>query len=406
MPYFKYKARNSEGKLISNIIEAESQNVASKMLSNRGLIPIAISESEKNSDIIEDFRNWQALRNLGVNDMMMFCRQMYSLTRAGVPIILAIRSLVESTRNPALAQALTDIAKKLESGSALSPAMAVHQRIFNTLFINVINVGESSGGLDRAFLQMGQYFEQERETQGRIKSALRYPTMVLLAITAAMIVINIYVIPAFKGVFQNLHSELPWQTQLLIDISDFTRNYWLYILAFILLTLMAVKRYINTTEGRLQWDYLLLRLPIVGSIVERATMERFCRSFAMTLNSGVPLIQGLHLVIDAIGNAFVSSRLEQMRIGIEKGDTISRMARNTQLFPPLVIQMIMVGEETGNISEMLLEVANFYQAEVNVDLKNLASAIEPILISVIGVMVLMLALGIFLPMWNLSSAMH
>lgn len=406
MPYFKYKARNPEGKLISNIIEAENQNVASKMLSNRGLIPIAISESEKNSDIIEDFRTWQALRNLGVNDMMMFCRQMYSLTRAGVPIIRAIRSLVESTRNPALAQALTDIAKKLESGSALSPAMAVHQRIFNTLFINVINVGESSGGLDRAFLQMGQYFEQERETQGRIKSALRYPTMVLLAITAAMIVINIYVIPAFKGVFQNLHSELPWQTQLLIDISDFTRNYWLYILAFIVLTLMAVKRYINTAEGRLQWDYLLLKLPIVGGIVERATMERFCRSFAMTLNSGVPLIQGLHLVIDAIGNAFVSSRLEQMRIGIEKGDTISRMARNTQLFPPLVIQMIMVGEETGNISEMLLEVANFYQAEVNVDLKNLASAIEPILISVIGVMVLMLALGIFLPMWNLSSTMH
>lgn len=165
-------------------------------------------------------------------------------------------------------------------------------------------------------------------------------------------------------------------------------------------------KYINTRNGRLQWDWSILHIPGVGSIIERSTMERFSRSFAMTLSSGVPLIQGITIVSAAIGNSYVASKLEHMRIGIEKGDSISRMARSTQLFPPLVVQMIMVGEETGNISDMLLEVADFYETEVDAELKNIASVIEPILIVIIGIMVLVLALGIFLPMWNLSSAMH
>lgn len=406
MANFKCKARNPEGKLVVSVIEAENQQKAAQILANRGLIPISVNVTSNNDDLIEKFKHWQALNNLSLTDIMMFSRQMYSLTKAGVPIIRAIRSLVESTRNIALVEALKDIAKRLESGSALSPALTHHTNIFSTLFISIINVGENSGGLDRAFLQISHYLEQEKETQSRIKSALRYPTMVLIAISIAMIIVNIYVIPAFRHVFESMHADLPWQTQLLISISDFTVRYWHVVLGLIFIVVMILKKAISTPEGRLLWDQLMLKQPAIGSIVERAIMERFCRSFAMTLSAGVPLIQGLALVTDAIDNRYVSTKLEQMRLGIEKGDTISRMARNTQLFPTLVIQMIMVGEETGNISDMLLEVADFYKSEVDADLKNIASAIEPILIIIIGMMVLILALGIFLPMWNLSSAMH
>lgn len=406
MAHFKYTARNTAGMLVSSIVEADNSSLAAQIISNRGLTPVSITEAAGNNDLIEQFNRWQALNSLNISDMMLFSRQMHSLSKAGVPLIRALRSLSESTRNPALANAIKDIAKRLESGSSLSQAMNQHQKVFSPLFINIVHVGETSGGLDQAFLQIANYLEREKETQSRIKAALRYPSMVIIAISIAMVVINIYVIPAFKGVFDKMHAELPWQTRLLMAISEFTVNYWPYLLSGLLVLIAIVIKYINTREGRLQWDWLMLRIPGVGSIVERSTMERFARSFAMTLSAGVPLIQGITIVSAAIGNSYIASKLEQMRIGIEKGDSISRMARSTQLFPPLVVQMIMVGEETGNISDMLLEVADFYETEVDAELKNIASVIEPILIVIIGIMVLILALGIFLPMWDLSTNMH
>jgi MSHA biogenesis protein MshG len=402
---FKCTARNSAGKLVTNIVEAESRQLAAQLISNRGMTPVSITPAAISTDLFEQFNQWRALDSLNINDMMLFSRQMHSLSKAGVPLVRALRSLTESTRNLALAGALKDITKRLESGSALSQAMNQHKKIFSPLFINIVHVGETSGELDQAFLQIANYLDREKETQNRIKSALRYPSMVIIAISIAMVVINIYVIPAFKSVFDRMQAELPWQTKLLMTISNFTVSYWPYLLGGTVALIMVIVKYINTSEGRLQWDWLMLKIPGVGSIVERSTMERFARSFAMTLSSGVPLIQGITIVSAAIGNSYISSKLEQMRIGIEKGDSISRMARSTQLFPALVIQMIMVGEETGNISDMLLEVADFYETEVDAELKNIASVIEPILIVIIGIMVLVLALGIFLPMWNLSSAM-
>jgi len=404
--HFKCTARNAAGQLVNSVVEADDRMLAAQIISNRGMIPVTITEAAINADLIEQFNQWRALDSLNINDMMLFCRQMYSLSKAGVSLIRALRSLTESTRNQALSGALKDITKRLESGSSLSQAMNQHKKVFSPLVINIIHVGETSGGLDQAFLQIANYLEREKETQSRIKSALRYPAMVIIAISIAMVVINIYVIPAFKGVFDKMQAELPWQTKLLMAISNFTVSYWPYLLGGLLVLSMIFIKYINTRDGRLQWDWLMLRMPGVGSIVERSTMERFARSFAMTLSAGVPLIQGITIVSAAIGNSYIASKLEQMRIGIEKGDSISRMARSTHLFPPLVVQMIMVGEETGNISDMLLEVADFYETEVDAELNNIASAIEPILIVIIGMMVLVLALGIFLPMWDLSTNIH
>ena len=387
-------------------MDGENSKAVAKLLISRELTPVSIEEKAVETDPMEQFNHWQSLRSLKLDDIMLFSRQMYSLNKAGVPIIRAIHSLINSTRNQALASALTDIVGSLEAGQSLSHAMGKHPKVFSNLFISIINVGEATGGLELAFLQMSQYLEREKETQSRIKSALRYPTMVIFAISVAMAIVNIYVIPAFKGVFDKIGSELPWQTKMLMAVSDFSVQFWPYILTTLLIGYFSLLKYIQTADGLLKKDQLLLRLPAVGSIIQRATMERFSRSFAMILSSGVPLIQGITIVSGAIGNVYIGSQLDTMRIGIEKGDSISRMAMSIGLFPPLVIQMIMVGEETGNISEMLLEVADFYEAEIDVELKNLASVIEPFLLVIIGSMVLVLALGIFLPMWNLSSAMH
>lgn len=406
MASFKFKGRNKNGNLIESTIEAStSQDVARTLLAQE-IVPITISKNIKNEDPLEKFNAWQELRNLKLDDLILFSRQMYSLTKAGVPIIRALYSLVESTRNKALSGALSDIATALESGLTMGQAMEQHPKIFNNLFLNVIKLGESTGSLDQGFLQISEYLIREKETQSRIKSAFQYPTMVIVAISLAMMVVNVYVIPAFKGVFSKMGAELPWQTQMLINISDFTVNYWPYIIVSLVLTFYSLSKYFATEEGALNKDRLVLKIPGIGSIIQRASMERFARSFAMILSAGIPIIQGITIVSGAVGNLYIGSKLDKMRIGIEKGDSISRMAMSVDLFTPLVVQMIMVGEETGDIASMLLEAADFYESEVDAELKNLASVIEPFLLIIVGIMVLVLALGIFLPMWNLSAAMH
>jgi MSHA biogenesis protein MshG len=406
MPVYHYKARNANGSLIEGNITASNSKAVANIIANREMIPVSITEQQEQSDVIADINYWLAVKSLKIEDLILFSRQMYSLIKAGVPIVRAIRSLAESSRNPALAQALREMSTALEGGLSLSQALRQHPKIFSPLFVSIISVGESTGSLEIGFQQISQYLDREKETQTQIKSALRYPSMVIIAISVALAVVNIYVIPAFKGVFDRLGADLPWQTKLLVTVSDFSVAYWHWILGAILLTFVALKRYVATPEGQLKKDELILKIPAVGSIIHRATMERFSRSFAMVLESGVPLVQGISIVANALGNTFIGARIDKMRIGIEKGDSISRMAMTVGLFPPLVIQMILVGEETGNIGDMLIEVADFYESEIKVELKNLSSAIEPILIVFIGIIVLILALGIFLPMWNLSSAMR
>lgn len=403
---FRYSARDGAGKLIHGIIESDSAQLAAQILTSRGLTPIDITLAPQDEDFLRRFRYWRAERTLGLDDLILFSRQMYSLTKAGVPLLRAIPNLADTCRNLALQQALLDITRKLEAGQSLSQALARHETVFPILLISILHVGETTGNLDQAFLQISRYLEREKDTQNRIKAALRYPSMVLFAIAIALTIVNIYVIPAFKGVFDKLGANLPWQTRLLISVSDFFVQYWPYLLSGVIALLLIIVKYLKSETGLMQWHRLQLKIPVVGSIIERAILERFSRSFAMVLDAGVPLIQGIALVARAVGNHYIGSKLHTLQLGIEKGDSISRMARNVGLFPPLVLQMITVGEETGNLGEMLNEVADFYEGEINEELKNLSSVIEPILIVIIGIMVLVLALGIFLPMWDLSTQLN
>ena len=266
--------------------------------------------------------------------------------------------------------------------------------------------GKTLGGLDKGFAQIASYLELERDTKKRIGSATRYPLFVIAAIIIAVGVINVLVIPAFANLFDSFGAELPWQTRVLIASSDFTINNWYWLVLFAVIAFFGVRYYVSTTAGRLNWDRIKLRMPLVGGIFERITLGRFSRTFAIVTEAGLPIIQGLNVVGNAVGNAYVASRIGEVRRSIERGDSFSRSAGASGLFTPLVMQMISVGEETGSLDELLNEVGDFYEQEVDYELKRLSDRIEPILLVVVAGMVLILALGVFLPMWDLSSAVR
>jgi len=403
MPLFAYKARNSRGDSLKGEIEAGSADVVANQLINSGITPIEIKETEAKKDHFADLKRRLGSGKPTLDDLILFCRQMYTLSKAGVPLIRGISGLADTSKNVILANALDNIVLELEAGRELSMAMSLQGEIFSSLMTSMVRVGENTGKLDIAFLQLAQYLEMERDTRSRVKQAMRYPLFVLTAIAIAIAVVNVFVIPAFAGVFKSMKMDLPWQTQILITVSDFTVAYWQYLLAVLVATIYGFRHYIKTPNGKYRWDRTKLRLPIVGSIITRALLARFARSFAMASKSGVPLIQALTVVARAVDNDYVSEKILSMRNGIERGDSLTRTAAATELFTPLVLQMLSVGEETGAVDDMLNEVADFYEREVDYELKNISQAIEPILIVAVGILVLILALGIFLPMWDMTQ---
>jgi len=316
-----------------------------------------------------------------------------------------MRGLATSSRNKLLQQALTDVIHNLEGGLSLAASLQTREDVFDNLFMSMVHVGENTGQLDTAFKQLADYLEMERETRKRIKQATRYPMMVLIAISIAIVIINVLVIPAFAAFFAKFDAELPWQTRLLMATSDFFIEYGWFMLIALALAAYGFMRYIDTEKGRFQWDRFKLKAPIIGGIFERIALGRFSRTFSMTYRTGVPILQALIVVARAAGNSYIAKFVNEMRGQIERGETLTRAAANSGMFTPLVLQMLAVGEETGALDSLMDQVADFYEEEVDYDLKQLSDAIEPILIVVMGVMVLIVALGVFLPMWDLASAM-
>lgn len=406
MPVFAYKGRNTSGALVNGQIDAGNVDAVASQLFDTGITPIDITErklSAANGISLSDYTNRKAPN---LDDLILFSRQMFTLMKAGVPMIKSINGLIQSTRNYKLVEALKDMLDNLESGRDLSNSLARHASIFSPLYISMVKVGEETGRLEESFYRISKYLGREKETRERIKAALRYPAFVIVAIAVAIAVINIWVIPAFAGLFEQAGASLPWQTRLLMATSSFFVQWWPLLLAAIIGLFIAAKIYIQTDAGRYQWDHYKLKIPLAGDIIFRATLARFARSFSMGLKSGVPLIQSMVVVSRSVGNEYISEKILDMRSGIERGESLTRTAGLTKMFTPLVIQMLSVGEETGKVDDMMEEVAEYYDREVDYDIKNLSSMIEPILIIAIGIMVLILALGVFLPMWDLSKVVQ
>jgi MSHA biogenesis protein MshG len=265
-------------------------------------------------------------------------------------------------------------------------------------------VGENTGRLDEAFLQLAGYLEREQETRRQIKAATRYPIFVVFALVAALIIMNIIVIPKFADMFNKFGAELPVMTRFLLGMSDFFINQWYILVGAIFAIAFGVRNYLQTPDGNLTWSRKKLKLPIIGKVIERSLLARFCRSFSMMLQAGLPLTTALNLVAEAVGNRFMETKIIDMRQSIEKGENLSRVTQASGLFTPMVLQMVNVGEETGRVDELLAEVADFYEREVDYDLNSLTAKIEPVLIGIVAGMVLVLALGIFTPMWDMMSA--
>lgn len=407
MPFFAYKGRNARGELMQGVLEGADSGAVADQLFATGVTPIEIVVTRKAAaGAGGELTLWERLTERKVTslDVQMFSRQLYTLLKSGVPIMRGLAGLQESAVNKSFARVIKDIRESLDAGRELSAAMRRHPEVFNNFYLSMVKVGEMTGRLEDVFLRLFDHLEFDRDMRNRVKAATRYPSFVVTAMVLAMVVVNVFVIPQFAKVFGKLGTELPLMTRILMNTSSFMVDYWLLLAGVAIAAALGVRAWIATPSGRYTWDRRKLQIPIAGKIIQKGTMARFARSFALSSKSGVPIVHALTVVAQTVDNAYLSARIEQMRDGVERGESILRTSVTAGVFTPIVLQMIAVGEESGSLDDLMDEIGAMYEREVDYELKTLSAQIEPILITFLGVMVLVLALGIFLPIWDLGSA--
>ncbi len=410
MPFFAYKGRNARGELMQGVLEGLDAGAVADQLFGTGVTPVEILPSKRGpagagaGGNLEEI--WRRLREKKVSsmDVQLFSRQMHTLLKSGVPIMRGLGGLQESATSPAFARVIKDLRESLDSGRELSAAMRRHPDCFSNFYLSMVRVGEMTGRLEEVFLRLFDHLEFDRDMRDRVKTALRYPSFVMIAMALAMVIVNMFVIPQFAKVFESFHATLPLMTRILMATSTFTVDYWPLLAGVTIGAFIAFHSWAGTPAGRYSWDKRKLGFPIAGKIMLKATMARFARSFALSMRSGVPVVQVLTVVAQTADNAYLAARIEQMRDGVERGESILRTSTTANVFTPIVLQMIAVGEETGSLDDLMDEIALMYEREVDYELKTLSAQIEPILITFLGVMVLVMALGIFLPIWDLGKA--
>lgn len=405
MPNFAYKGRASSGELQQGVLEGSNSGAIADALLARGLIPTEIRATSESVASHKAGRGFHPFRQeVGQIDLLLFSRQMHTLLKAGVPILRALTGLQDAAINPTMKEVIRDVRESLEAGRELSVSLARHPDVFSPFYLSMVRVGEATGLLDEVFLRLFDHLEFERFMREQVKAALRYPMFVVIAMGLALVIINIFVIPAFAKVFKGFGAELPLMTRMLIGFSDFMLASWPFLLGGLVAAIFFFRAWVTTESGRYRWDYLSIRLPVAGKIIRKATLARFSRSFALGMRSGVPIMQALANSAQTVGNSYIARAIDGMRENVERGESVLRAAISAGIFTPVVMQMVAVGEESGALDEMLDEIGQMYQQEVEYELKTLGQQIEPILIVCLGVLVLILALGVFLPMWDLGKA--
>ena len=403
MPLFSYQGRLANGELTSGESETANSGALAGQLMDKGITPLTIREIKPKTDVIKQIYEKFDLYKVSIEEQLMFTRQMAALQKSGIPVTRAIAGILASLENPLMKKSLQDTMLQLESGRSLSIALARHPKVFSNLYISMIQVGENTGRLDEAFSMMGNYIDRNRKMSNNISAAMRYPTTVVIAIMIAMGIVNLFVIPKFASFFESNHLELPWQTLFLLTTSNFFVDNWHFVLVISVGAFFGFKRYISTVNGRYKWHEFILKIPVVGEILLRAYLARFARSFAMAYGAGVPIVQAMGVISRSVGNDYISQHVSDMREGIERGETLTNTAYRTGMFTPVVMQMFSVGEEAGNLDEMMSFIADFYEEEVDYDVKTLSDKLEPLIYVFVGMMVLVLALGIFVPMWDIAQ---
>lgn len=401
MSDFRYRGRSGRGELLTGHLQADDIDAVAARLLKLGITPLDIAPSVAQGATVHDL-----LRRLGhgrpsIADLVLFSRQMYSITKSGLPLLRGLRGLALSTHNALLRDALYDVLQSLESGRDFASSLARHPDLFSPLFVSMVRVGESTGTLDNCFLRLCEYLSQDQDVQDRVKSAIRYPLIVVGVIGLSVAVITIFVIPNFAPLFKILGNDIPWPTRVIMGTSVLVRRHGVALIVAAVLAFFAFKRHTATAAGRYRWDRFKLKLPVLGELMHHSILARVTRSLSISLEAGLPMIQALTLLSRSAGNEYLAERLLRLRDAVERGEALSQAAGAAAIFTPLVLQMVLVGEETGELTHLLEEVSGYYQREVDFRLRNLTAMLEPLLIIGVGAMVLILALGVFLPMWNM-----
>lgn len=399
MPFFQYRARDKEGALVTGTLEAADAKSLETSLDRMGLIPIKVTGGWKKAKAPLFMAAFK--KKVPPQDIILFSRQLATLFSAGVPLTRALFTLERQMSSSEFVEIIRKIREEVEGGSTFSNALSRHPHVFGDLYSNMIAAGEAGGILDRVLERLAFMLEKNAENRAKIKSATLYPKIVLAVIAAAITVLMNFVIPKFARLYASFKVELPLPTRILIALSNAFVSYWYLMLIAAALAYAAWRLYLSTESGRFNRDKMLLKAPIFGPIILKSILSRFSRVLGSLYKSGLPILQSLDIVSRAVENRVVAAEIKAIEGEVRTGKSISEPMGKSAHFPPMVVQMVTVGEETGNLDEMLEKVAQYYDSEVDSSIRNLTTTLEPILLAFIFGIVLFLALAIFLPMWDI-----
>jgi len=399
---FKYKGRDSTGNIIVGDLKANAIEDVITHLKQHDITPINIEPAKKYSAGLKKlFSSGDDFFDIEPYHIMNFYRQLATLNNAGLPIIKSLNKLSQSSSSRRLSIILYTVANDVAAGTTLSNAFKKHPNAFSPLAINIVDIGENTGRLSESLIYLGSYVEASIANKRRLSSATRYPMFVLIAVSAAVVIMNIFVIPKFSEMFAKFHLDLPLSTRIIMGSSNFMVNYKYFILLAAIFIFFGIKQVLKIPSVHYFWDKYKLYIPVFGDLQKRIVLSQFTWTFSLIIRSGIPIIKGIGLASNSTENVYFGEQLLKLRDAIEHGENLSQAAVASGLFTPITIQMIEVGEESEKLDETLSEVAKYYDAEIDYDLKRLNELIEPILLAVVGGLILILALGIYFPLWDL-----
>jgi type II secretory pathway component PulF len=399
MPFFDYRARDKEGTLVRGRLEAPDTHSLEEALSRTGLIPIRVTPALRPGPSLASLKKY--FQRIAPTDLILFSRQLATLFSAGVPLTRAFTALETQATNPVMKATIKSVREEVEGGSSFHNALRKHPDVFGELYANMIEAGEAGGILDEVLDRLALMLEKEAENRAKIKSATLYPKIVIGAIVVAIVVIMNFVVPRFGALYASFDVDLPIPTRALIAASDIFTSYWYLMLLLVAAVYISLKYYFSTPKGAFNRDLLILKVPVFGPLILKSLLARFSRVLGSMYRSGIPILQSLDIVTRAIDNRVVSRDIATIKDEVRAGRPLSIPMEESPYFPPMVVQMVSVGEETGALDEMLDKAAEYYEQEVDNSIRNLTTSIEPILLSIIFVIVLFMALAIFLPMWDI-----
>ena len=395
-----YRVRDKGGRLLEGSLEADNTGLVANKLREMGYFPISI-EAQEVSALQRELHIPGLGKRAKPRDIAIFSRQFATMVNSGLTLLRSLTILGEQTDNPVLRKALNEVRNDVQTGSSLSAALARHPKMFSRLYVSMVRAGEAGGVLDEVLLQLAETIEKQVALRSKIRSAMTYPVAVFGLVMCILVAMLLFVVPMFKSLYKQLHGTLPLITRLLIQVSNMFKTGFPFVFAAVVAATYGIRRWRATTDGRATWDKWKLRVPIFGRLFHKTALTRFARTLSVLLRSGVPILESLEITADTVGNAVVAAAIKDVQTAVKGGDTMARPLGSHPVFPPMVVQMLAVGEETGAVDTMLSKIGDFYDQEVEALVESLTSLLEPILIVFLGGTVGGMVVSLYLPMFNI-----